>query len=468
LDLRRKLFWIAVLYFAEGFPYGLFKDLFPVYFRYHGVSLADIGLLSLLSLPWTLKVFWAPVVDRYGNLRSWIGTMLLGCAAVCVVFPSFDPSNPGRLIWGALLVLTICSATQDIAIDAMTIRMLDKGEEGPANGVRLTSYRIAILVGGGALASTAGFLGWTFVFWASAVVLVGCSLFAFRAPVTPRPEIVPGSNGIVLVGLGLLAAVLLARFLGVEIPNPLVGIRALGLSPGAEVLAIAGFLLGIITLLTILGSTFVRRKGLFTGSWVARREAPVLVIFVLLYRIGDFAIGPMIRPFWVDAGFRPEELFTVTTTVGVGFTILGVLSGGWVVRRIGLLKSLWVLGIAQTAVNLSYASVAALGLQAAGGERFGFYAASMVESYGMGLGNAALLALLMRACGKNNAATEYALLSAIYGFSAAIAGSFSGWACLAVGYPTFFAATFVISQPVLLLLLLPSMRSWVGVEEKPA
>ena len=55
LSTRAKLTWVAILYFAEGFPFGLLFDAFPVYFRTHGVSLADIGLISLAGLPWTLK-----------------------------------------------------------------------------------------------------------------------------------------------------------------------------------------------------------------------------------------------------------------------------------------------------------------------------------------------------------------------------------------------------------------------------
>ena len=69
--------WIAGFYFAEGFPFGIVVDNLPVYFRVHGVSLAAIGMLSLLGLPWTLKVLWAPLVDRYGERRHWITASLV-------------------------------------------------------------------------------------------------------------------------------------------------------------------------------------------------------------------------------------------------------------------------------------------------------------------------------------------------------------------------------------------------------
>ena len=72
MELRRKLFWVSVLYFAEGFPFGLVVDNLPVYFRTHGVSLTEIGLMSLLGAPWTLKVAWSPLVDRFGTRQRWI------------------------------------------------------------------------------------------------------------------------------------------------------------------------------------------------------------------------------------------------------------------------------------------------------------------------------------------------------------------------------------------------------------
>ena len=64
MTTRTKLYWVAVLYFAEGFPFGILNDALPVFFRMHGVRLADIGLLSLVGLPWTFKFLWAPALDR--------------------------------------------------------------------------------------------------------------------------------------------------------------------------------------------------------------------------------------------------------------------------------------------------------------------------------------------------------------------------------------------------------------------
>src|SRR5947207_2410685 len=128
MGLRRKLAWVALLYFAEGFPFGIVFDNLPVYFRVHGVSLKDIGLMGLLGLPWTLKVLWAPLVDGFGRKRTWIVGALTAIAVVLAVLPNVEVTSDLRMIWGLLLVLTIASATQDIAIDAYTIGFLDRGD----------------------------------------------------------------------------------------------------------------------------------------------------------------------------------------------------------------------------------------------------------------------------------------------------------------------------------------------------
>src|SRR5215813_4018530 len=164
MPLRRKLFWVAILYFAEGLPFGIVKEVVPVYFKVSGVSLTDIGLASLLGLPWTLKVVWSPLIDRYGERRQWITACLLALALFAALVPIFDPSLPTLGLWSVLLAITVASATQDIAIDAYTIGLIDPGEEGDANGVRVSAYRVALIASGGALVLLAPLIGWSVAF----------------------------------------------------------------------------------------------------------------------------------------------------------------------------------------------------------------------------------------------------------------------------------------------------------------
>ena len=127
-------------------------------------------------------------------------------------------------------------------------------------------------------------------------------------------------------------------------------------------------------------------------------------------------MGPMVKPFWIDRGLSVTEIGLVSTTLGVALSILGALCGGAFTSRFGVFRGLWVLGLAQAFSNLGYAAAAATD-----SGRAGIYAASAVESFSGGLGTAAFLAFLMRACQKEQAATQYALLSALFNLTRTVA-----------------------------------------------
>jgi PAT family beta-lactamase induction signal transducer AmpG len=195
--------------------------------------------------------------------------------------------------------------------------------------------------------------------------------------------------------------------------------------------------------------------------WLAKPASVPTLLFILLYKIGDSAIGMMTKPFWVDRGISIAKIGTINTTLGVGMTILGAMLGGWITNRIGLMRSLLIMGIAQVLPNLGYAMVAAFPAP-----HGAIYAASMLESFGQGMGTAAFLSLLMRLCEPEHAATEYAVLSALFAVSRDVSGAVSGWATKALGYPTFFLYTFFLGFPA--LLLLPWVKRRVEVARAPA
>jgi len=385
---RRKLGWVAVLYFAEGLPFGIVLDNLPVYFRVHGVSLGAIGALSLLRTPWWAKVFWSPLVDQVGARRQWIRAALVAMAAALLVVAVLPAAPVGVPLVVALFAFTTAAATQDVAIDAYTIELLAPGEEGVANGVRVSAYRAALIFAGGVLVALAGRAGWPVTFALAAVALLAIALVAGRAPATAhRPQ------------------------------PPREWARSL-------------------------------------GAWVSRPGAIPVFLFVLLYKLDTNALGPMVKPFWVDRGLSLDEIAFISTTLGVAATVVGALVGGALTSRWGIFRALWVLGLFQAIANLGYAVAA---WTDAG--RAGIYAASLGESFGAGLGTAAFLAFLMNVCDKQQAATQYALLSALFNLSGSLAGAISGRGVESLGYGNYFALTFVLAVPA--YALLPWVRSWI-------
>ncbi len=381
MALRRTLTWIAVLYFAEGLPFGIAYDVWPVYFRVHGVSLAQIGLMSLLSLPWTLKILWAPLVDRFGARQHWIVAALLALAVTTLAMVPQDASRPSWALWAVLLAFTAASATQDIAVDAYAVDVSTPQSSGPINGVRVTAARIALLVGGGGAITLSERVGWGALWVAGAVIFLA---LAAAAVASPRVPLATGGRR----------------------------------NPVAPVL-----------------------------RWLLRWEMLPVLLFVPLFKLGDSLLGRMVKPFWVDRGYSLQEIGLISVTLGVVLTIAGALAGGWFVKRFGIFRALLWLGLAQTVTHLGYIAVAELTLP-----RESIYVASLLESFTQGLGTSAFLSFLMNLCEREHAATQYALLSALFALTRDVAGAFSGIGVERLGYGPYFAFTAVVGLSALLFL----------------
>jgi PAT family beta-lactamase induction signal transducer AmpG len=184
VSLRRTLGVIALVYVVEGWPVGV-RGVWQVYFRDHGVSLAAIGALSVLNLAWSLKVLWSPLVDRFGERRAWIQGALAVMAGALAVLAWRSPA-PDAVLWTALALFCVASATQDIAIDAYTIGLVERGAEGPANAVRIPAYRIGLLAAGAGLLLLPGRIGWPATWSLAALACLG---LAASVSAVPRAEV---------------------------------------------------------------------------------------------------------------------------------------------------------------------------------------------------------------------------------------------------------------------------------------
>ena len=257
MDLRRQLAVVALVYVIEGFPMGTYSSVFGFYFASHHAALASIGLLGLLSLAWSLKVVWSPIVDRYGTRQQWIAGALIAMAGALAAVAWLPPPPPASgtdayppilaagpmiaALWTALVLYCAASATQDIAIDAYTIGLVSRENLGPANSVRTAAYRVGMIASSSGLLLLPDRFGWDSAFLAGAAMSL---LLAAGLALTP----------------------------------------AISLPPGAE-----------------------RRPLAALARWGRRPGAASVVAFVVLFRIGDKAMGPMVPPFWVQRGFSAAE-----------------------------------------------------------------------------------------------------------------------------------------------------------------
>lgn len=400
MNRRRIMLWVTLLYLAQGLPYGVTSKIWPVWFRIHGVSLTDIGLMSLLALPWSWKPLWAPLVDRFGSRRAWIVPALGLLATIAIVFPTLPAESVGPALIAVMLTFTIASATQDIAIDAWAVDVANRDNLGWINGIRASAFRVAVIAAGGIALLVADWIGWTAAWWGVAALFAALGVGALLLPEPSRA----GDGG------------------------------------GGERKTMRQLVRSFL-------------------AWLLRPEMLPLALFALLYKIGDQAMSRMIEPFWVDKGMTLTEIGLVSNTIGIGLTIAGALTGGAFITRFGLFRGVLWLGVGQGASNLGYWAVAAIDLP-----RQAIYGASAIESFTQGLGTAALLSFLTATCRKENAATEYALLSALFAFSREVAGAASGFGAERLGYASFFLFTALLAIPA--LCLLPFLRKQIEAGER--
>ncbi len=361
---------------------GVFVDVIPVWLRREGVDLASIGWLSLLGLAWSAKVLWSPLVDRFGDRRGWIAGALAVMTAALLGLAAFDAAHVPALLLVLLSIYCLASATQDVAIDAYTIGISERGDEGSVNATRVTAYRVGVVAAGGGLLLLPRWLGWPGTF-----VAAGAMSLAFAAAVLRAPRVAVPAE---------------AR---AETWAPLV-------------------------------------------RWLRIPGALGVLAFVLLFRAGDLAMGPMVKPFWVDRGYPDEEIGLVTTTLGSLAVVVGASLGGVFVNRRGIASGLLWLGLAALGSNLGYAAAAAWPETG----RAGMYAASLVESFCGGLAVTAFLSFCMRITEKEHAAVQYAVLSALFVLPGKLVGGASGEFTQAHGYAAWFAATAAVALPAFAFL----------------
>ena len=357
-----------------------------------GVDIRVVGLLTLAQAPWSFKVFWSPLMDRYvppfwGRRRGWMAVTQLALSVLMLMMAGVGDRPEAIWVVGALaFAMAIASASQDIAIDAYAVEVLRTEEQGAAVGARLAFYRAAMLVSGGAAITLAAQVGWPTVNALLALVLALMVLLTWRSP---EPEVKPTPPQSLRDAIWL----------------PFVGM-------------------------------------------LRRHRAFEILAFVLLYKLGDQLTQSLTRPFLIDMGYDAVHRGIALASVSVVLTILGTFAGGIVTTMVGLGRALWIFGALQIFSNAGYFLLSVLDRP----NLVAMYAATGFEVFTAGLGMGAFGVLLLRLTEKRFSATQYALFSSLFALPRVVAGPMTGFTVDAIGWPSFFLLTMVLGIPGLMML----------------
>jgi MFS transporter, PAT family, beta-lactamase induction signal transducer AmpG len=400
----RKMAALSLLGFSSGLPYLLTSNTLKAWMTVENVDLTAIGLFSLVGIPYSLKFFWSPIIDRFslpflGRRRGWLIVMQIGLALGIAAMAFGQPKQALQLLAINALVVAFFSATQDIAVDAYRTDVLEELELGAGAAVFVAGYRGALVMTASVALILADRMPWKSVYLLMAAFMLVGILGTVLAP-EPRVKIQPPES--------LRDAVIL---------------------PFAEI--------------------FQRLGG---------KRALLSLLFIVLYKLGDSFLSNMSLPFLLKAGFTKTDVGAIQGGMGIIASIVGALVGGAVLSKIGINRSLWVFGILQAVSNLAYYVLAL-----AGQNYQVMVLAINIEQFCGGLGNAAFLGFFMSLCNPRFSATQFALLSSFMAVSRDLLASPGGLIAQKTGWPAFFLISIAAAIPG--LLLLPFFAPW---NPKPA
>jgi PAT family beta-lactamase induction signal transducer AmpG len=397
---------ILFLGFSSGLPLYTLIYLMQAWLAKSGLDVKALGLFALVTFPYTFKFLWAPFMDRYtigplGRRRGWMALTQIGLFLVIGGLGMLDPKLELTLIAVFVGVIAFLSASQDVVIDAYRREILAEDEQGLGAAIIVNAYKAASLIPSALGLVLADTMSWQAVFWiVAAFMLPGfvCTLLAKEPAVYGAPP------------KNLQEAVVL---------------------PFRE---------------------FILRDGL--------KQALIIIMFVLLYKIGDSMATALSTKFFLDVGFTTKQIGLAANATGWWASLAGGAVGGIWMIKLGINRALWVFGVLQAIAILGFAWLARVGpdpvlLSAV----FGFEAFAS-----LGLGSAALVAFMSRATDPRYTATQYALFSSLAAVPRTFINSSVGYIVAETGWFWFFIVCFILAFPA--MMMLPKIAPWNSANEK--
>ena len=415
------MFFLGV---AAGLPLLLVFSTLSAWLRDMEVSRSAIGFFGWVGVTYSVKVFWAPVVDRLslggitrrlGQRRSW---MLLGQLGIVVGLLGMSLADPQtQLLWVALFAVMVAffSSTQDIAIDAFRIESAETELQGAMSATYIFGYRVAMLIAGAGALYIAEFYSWSAAYWVMAA-LMGVGVITVL--LVSEPEKVAPHNAQQLEEQLHQSLHLNDDFKG----------------GGRKLQRLLRWFLDAVVGPFV---EFFQRNGRF---------AIMILLFIALFRLSDIVMGIMANPFYLDLGFSKSDIASIGKVFGFFMTIAGSFLGGLLVVRYGVFGPLLLGAVMVASTNLLFAQLALVGPDLS-------WLALVISADNLsgGLSNAAFIAYLSGLTNRAYTATQYALFSSLMTLPGKFMSGFSGVIVDASGYYEFFLYAAAMGLPAIAL-----------------
>ena len=430
--LDPRVLIILLLGFSSGLPLALSGSTLLLWMKDVGVDLGTIGLFALVGVPYTIKFLWAPIVDAFqvpilgkalGHRRGWLVFAQILLMAAIVLLGFQNPLVSPWMVALAAVIVATASATQDIVIDAFRVEYLPTENQAAGMAYFVAAYRIGMLV------STAG-----------AVALV-----AYLEYLGVDRGLVWGygyAAMAALVVVGMVAALIAKEPRG---PEREAEAEALGEREGNPLVR------------------FYRAAYAAFADFLSKRDALLILLFVVLYKLTDTFAGVMTGPFVLAIGFDKASYAAIVKGVGLIASLLGGVAGGLLARAMPLSRALLVAGVLQALANFTFSWLASIGVN-----HTALAVAISTENFTSAVGTVVFIAYLSALCtSPAHTATQFALLTALSSFGRTTLAAVTGFVAAATGWVVFFALCAAAAIPGLALLWLLTKRGdFREIEEK--
>ena len=430
---------MLLLGFSSGLPLPLVLMTLSARLRQAGIDRTTIGYFSLVGLAYSLKYFWAPLVDRLplpllgrlGRRRSWMLLAQAGLLVGLVAMGSYDPIVSASHLALLAALTAFASATQDIALDAYRIEAVGAEFQGAMAAAYQTGYQMALICSQFGALTIAAASGWGL----SYEVMAACALI-----------------GVVTTLVIAEPAAVVDRATLAQEARVVAFLERSAHWPAALRGAVAWLIGAVVCPFVDFFSRFGLRLGL-----------PMLAL-IFTYRINYTTMGVAANPFYLDMGYTLNQIAVIVKFYGLVLTLVGALAAGAMVKRYGSLRILLLGWALITTANLSYAYVAGLHHP---GESW-LAGIISIDNFANGIAGTALIAYMSALTNTAYTATQYALFGTLWSLPAKSLASQWGRIVDAFGYPTFFLYTALVGLPALLLILWQLRQPHALVSGKPA
>ena len=408
---RPRVIGMIFLGFSAGLPFLLVFSTLSAWLRDEGTTRTVIGFFSWVGITYSIKVFWAPIIDRLpfplltrllGKRRSWMLVAQIGIALGLAGMALVDTQT--QLTQLALLAVLVAfsSSTQDIVIDAYRIEAVDREFQGAMAATYVFGYRLALLVAGAGAFYIAEFNSWRVAYLSMAA----------------------------LMGIGMLTTLIIQepQHIATSKTKTPAATFSLRLKNWFSIAIIEPF------------AEFFSRNG---------KIALLILLLIAIYKLSDITMGVMANPFYLDLGFSKTEIANISKIFGFFMTIAGAALGGILVARYGMMRPLLLGAVMVALTNMLFAVLAisepSLTLLAI---------VISTDNLSGGLAASAFIAYLSSLTNQAYTATQYALFSSLMTLPAKLLGGFSGIVVDTQGYFTFFVYAAAIGLPAIGLVVI--------------